>query len=71
MRRKCSLALALIFAGPGPAFAQVVGRVAAPVTPLTGKIGTAGTFAPALTTLSPSLSAPSLSPTAPLAFLRA
>ena len=61
------LALALIIAGPGPVSAQVVGRIAAPVAPITGTIGSAGSIAPALTTLSPSLSAPSLSPSAPLA----
>jgi len=61
------LSLAFIVAGPGPVSAQVVARVAAPVAPITGSIGSAGTFAPALTTLSPSLSAPSLSPSSSLA----
>jgi len=61
------LSLALIVAGPGPASAQVVARVAAPVAPISGSIGAAGNGAPGLTTLSPVLSAPSLSPSAPLA----
>ncbi len=61
------LSLALLFAGPGPVFAQVVApsqvRVAVPVAPVTGSLGAAGALAPTLTTLSPSLLAPSLSAT--------
>ncbi len=57
------LSLALIVAGPGPVFAQVVApvevRLVAPVSPVPGSFG-AGAFTPGLTTFTPALSAPSL-----------
>jgi len=58
------LSLALVLAGPGPVFAQVIAptqvRLATPLAPITGSIGAAGTFAPGGTALAP-LSGPSLS----------
>lgn len=59
------LPLALILAGPGPVFAQVMApvevRLVTPIAPVPGLRIAAGAFTPGLTTLTPALSAPSLS----------
>ncbi|PIR18821.1 MAG: hypothetical protein COV48_05415, partial [Elusimicrobia bacterium CG11_big_fil_rev_8_21_14_0_20_64_6] len=57
------MSLALLVAGPGPVYAQVMApvevRLVTPVAPVPGALGTAGAFTPALTPLTPGLSAPS------------
>ncbi|MBI2386895.1 MAG: DUF1669 domain-containing protein [Elusimicrobia bacterium] len=71
MRRMWRLALALIVAGPGPVFAQVAAPVrvslSAPIAPVSGSFGTAGSFVPGPTPVAPGLSgsaltAPALAP---------
>lgn len=66
------LSLALIVAGPGPLFAQVVApvevRLVTPVAPVASGFGSAGAFAPGLTTLTPGpLASPALASPLPAA----